>query len=355
MRPDVVAVIPTLDRSEAQLDTLLESLQSLRASGAISISVVRNNLAPRGSPILGADEVIEPGMNLGYVGSLELVRRSTDASFLWSIQDDMTVTGAVLGPLVSALHNDDRLGVASPLLVRDGVVPARTRAGVFDAGFPTADRAEWSNYPFLDTTVDELDVDHDFCFVSGSGAVYRTVALREAGGFNVDLFPLMHVDVDTCLRLREAGWGSALVASSHIGHAIGGSTPSILSRATHEANLPVVQDRSRTRARYPGVNPAVPLEMVAAIARRASFLTIDVARVGQSVAAEQNQKFAEALEYITSLESALSEKHAELADAHARIIELHGQVQSSSSPVTSMTTSSPRGATMWGRRRKSGQ
>lgn len=253
-------------------------------------------------------------MNLGYVGSLEFGRRTYECEFLWSIQDDMTLSNDVLSHLDNALHREPRLGVASPVLVRDGLVPARTRAGVFTNG----QRTRWENWPFEDVPVENLDVPDDFCFVSGSGALYRSEALEDIGGFDLDLYPLMHVDVDTSLRLQRHNWHLALVREAHIEHQINGSTTPLLVEILHHINISRLHDRLDSD--FSETSPArhqVPIDIVEAVARRASQLFLDVSREAEMRIAEIGREIDQLQQFIEEL------GHRSDVQDRARLTEIH--------------------------------
>lgn len=295
-------MIPTLGKDMTRLNRAIESIRTHSQSGRPRIVVINNSGK---SPLAGlseVDEVLEPGMNLGYVGALEFARRTLDCDFLWSIQDDMALQNDVLAQLLSVMQENPDLAVASPILVREGMVPARSRAGVFSNDA----RTRWENYPFVDTRVAELETDRDFCFVSGSGALFRREALDQIGGFNVDLFPLMHVDVDVCLRLLDAQWQLSLVSAAHIEHEIQGSTPGIVGQALHRLHTPQLEEalEGATFETSP-VNTALDHDLVFRIARKSSTLFLDVA-------AEANRRIEQLHEYIATIQQESESRRREL-------------------------------------------
>ncbi len=272
-----MAVVPTLARDIPRLEATLASVREHTRHPGLTVVVVNNSGEPLGDPLPDADRVVTPGLNLGYVGSLEYVRRGFPADFLWSVQDDMTLSNDVLAHLLATLHADPRVATASPILVRDGVVPRHTRAGIFadDA------RTRWTNYPFEDMAPDDIDTSIDWCFVSGSGALYRSTALEEIGGWDLDLYPVTNVDVDISLRLIRRGHRLALIPEARIEHEVRGSTTPLLSHVLYRRHTPLVQAKlARGFAELPTLpppEPPVPDDIRDAVARRASHLFIDVA------------------------------------------------------------------------------
>ena len=272
-----MAVVPTLARDIRRLEASLSSVREHTRHPGLTVVVVNNSGEPLAQPLPHADRVVTPGFNLGYVGSLEYVRRAFPADFLWSVQDDMTLSNDVLAHLLDTLRGDPRLAVASPVLVRDGVVPRHTRAGIF------ADdtRTRWTNYPFEDTAPEDIDTDLDWCFVSGSGALYRSTALEDIGGFDLDLYPLTNVDVDVSLRLVRGRHRLALVPTARIEHEVRGSTTKMLAHVLYRRHTPLVHAKlERDFADLPPLpapEPPVPGDIRDAVARRASHLFIEVA------------------------------------------------------------------------------
>ncbi|MEN9792785.1 MAG: hypothetical protein RL330_863 [Actinomycetota bacterium] len=289
----VVAVVPTLARDIRRLEASLSSVREHTRHPGLTVVVVNNSGEPLAQPLPHADRVVTPGLNLGYVGSLEYVRRAFPADFLWSVQDDMTLSNDVLAHLLAAVQADPLLAAASPILVRDGVVPRHTRAGIF------ADdtRTRWTNYPFEDTAPEDIDTDLDWCFVSGSGALYRSTALEDIGGFDLDLYPLTNVDVDVSLRLVRGRHRLALVPTARITHEVRGSTTKMLAHVLYRRHTPLVHAKlERDFADLPPLpvpEPPVPEDIRDAIARRASHLFIEVAREADSRIIALNAQIAD--------------------------------------------------------------
>lgn len=289
----VVAVVPTLGHDLSRLEAAIASVHEHTRHPRLTIVVVNNSADPLSRPLTGVDVVVTPGLNLGYVGSLEYVRRAFPADHLWPVQDDVTLENDVLGILLDRLNRDTRLAVASPVLVRDGIVPKHSRAGIF----ANPERTRWTNYPFEDTPVGEIDATHDWCFVAGSGALYRASALAEIGGYDLDLYPLTNVDVDVSLRLRQHGHTLALVPEARIRHEVRGSTPKLLANVLYRRHTPFVQaNLERGFADLPtppAPVPPVPEDIRDAVARRASHLFIEVAREADTRIVSLNAQIAE--------------------------------------------------------------
>jgi hypothetical protein len=87
----VIAVIPSLGRNIDRLNSCINSVKKYSNFSNLKIILVDNS--PDGSlrNTYNIDEVIGLGVNLGFVGALEIVRRKFDAEFIWTLQDDITV------------------------------------------------------------------------------------------------------------------------------------------------------------------------------------------------------------------------------------------------------------------------
>lgn len=305
----ILAVISTLAKDVERLNEAIESLNANSSSHEFEILVVNNSEQFEIAGLSPVDHIISPGINLGYVGGLELARRTFDSDFLWSIQDDMTVDNDVLGLLLSEMEKSPRLAVCSPVLVRSGLVPARTRAGIFT----NAQETRWENYPIADLPADEIPNDVKYSFVSGSGALFRNSALEEIGGFNLDLYPLMHVDVDVCARFISMGWQISLVTEAHIRHRIQGSTPGILAKALDRRNRSVVEQQLEGSPKDDYLqSDQIDPGIIFAVARRASFLFLEVSREANSQLEAKEGRISELESQLRGAQRGLQETLAEL-------------------------------------------
>lgn len=314
----ILAVVSTLAHDVGRLNEAIESLKSQSSAQEFEILVVNNSEHSEIAGLSCVDHVISPGINLGYVGALELARRTFDSEFLWSIQDDMTLDNNVLDLLLSEMDGSKRLAVCSPVLVRSGIVPGRTRAGIFT----NAEQTRWENYPLVDLPPEEIPADVKYSFVSGSGALFRNSSLEEIGGFNLDLYPLMHVDVDVCARLISKGWHISLVPAAHISHRIHGSTPRVLGVTLDRRNRSVVEqllEGSSVSGTFQPIH--IDSSIMFAVARRASFLFLEVSR-------EANSQLEVAQSRIQELESQLNEMDAGLIETRSELGEVRTRLES---------------------------
>lgn len=275
----IVAVIPTLGKNVERINRAIESVKSKTNHKGLKIIVVNNSGLESIAGLNSVDEVLSPGFNVGYVGALELVRRRYQFDYLWSVQDDMVLLNDSLTPLLKEFESTPNLAVSSPLLVRNGFVPARSRGGVFI----NPDKTDWANIPFEPVPVENWATEVELSFVSGSGALFSSVALDAIGGFNLELFPLVHVDVEVCAMFLSKGFKLAIVKESHIAHEIQGSTPKLLSEVLDKQNRPLVVRILQNGRPTSSVNLMdLDRDFIESIAKRSSSLLVDVAVLGQA-------------------------------------------------------------------------
>lgn len=313
----VLAVISTLARDTVRLNESIESLRSHSGRHSFEILVVNNSGHAHIDGLAPVDYAISSGINLGYVGAIELARRMYQSDFLWSIQDDMTLQNGVLDILVSEMEKEPRLAVCSPVLVRNGVVPARTRAGVFT----NPEQTRWTNHPIEDTKPADFPSDIAYSFVSGSGALFRNAALEDIGGFNLDLYPLVHVDVDVCARFLSRGWQIALAPEAHISHQVHGSTPKVLGATLNKINRAIVEGQLEGgHAESVGPFDPVDPEILFAVARRASFLFLEVSR-------EATTQLKDAGSLVNALQLQMNDTESQLLEVAPRREKAESQIQ----------------------------
>lgn len=147
--------------------------------------------------------VIDPGRNIGFAGGANLgltAAAAAGAGGVWLLNPDTEPAPDALAALVAAMRQDVSLAAAGSELGSD---PPGGRLRLW-----LGRASEHFNGPWD--------------FVSGASVLLRLDALAAAGGFDERLF-LYWEDVELCLRLRKAGYTVAVVPSSHVRHARGGS------------------------------------------------------------------------------------------------------------------------------------
>ena len=281
----VLAVVPTLAKNIPRLNNAISSIREKTTEPDLEVVVVLNSNEEISANILGADRILYPGLNLGYVGAIEWVRETSKAEYLWVVQDDMTLLNDVLSFLLLDMERDENLAISSPLLVRNGIVPARTRGGVFTDHTCT----KWENVPYIDTKIHEWVPIPDLSFVSGAGALFRFNALQTVGGFDVSLFPLMHVDVEISFRLLQAGYRIDLCHEAHIEHEIQGSTPRSLVTLLDQLNRKVVSQKMIKSDKVPfSINATINPKIIGLIASKASQIIIHLSQEADTLRIERD-------------------------------------------------------------------
>lgn len=310
--PDVVAVVPTLGGALTRLQTCLDSVLASDYAGRLAVVVVWND--PRHAvPDLGRVTVLEPGLNLGFPGGLTHARSRLQAEHLWVLQDDVIVARDCLSQLVARMAADDHPGVVGPVTVdADGLVPARSRAGVLEAD---GTMAYW--FPIEDTAPADLDVTHALDWVSSSGCLARLAAWDSVGGFDPAFFPLQWSDVDFCTRLGRAGFRSVLEPAARIEHEVNASTPSVMARY-----LAAVQSERFRRKNFaggvelPGAPDADP-HLVARVAQAASLGFIDLGGFASGLLRDRERDLAALRADVAERDRVLAERDRVLAEQRA--------------------------------------
>jgi GT2 family glycosyltransferase len=298
--PRVVAVIPSLGKNLSRLNLAIESIKIHTSYPNLKIIVVDNSAKGTLSNLNSVDEVIWTGINLGNVGALEFVRKSYDFEYLWSVQDDMTILNDVLGILLNELSQNSKVGVASPVLIQNGVIPAFTRGGIFT----DRENIKWTNVPEKDIKPELFFTNSDLCFVAGSGALWRKEALDDISGFDLEMYPLMHGDVDTCFRLKQRNWNLSLLTNAHITHEINGSTVKILGQTLGEINENIIKSKflNRDKPKKSYINE-LNKEFLFALSKKSSHLFLEISSKAQEqIERLEDEKNAIEKDYFTSLE-----------------------------------------------------
>ena len=166
-------------------------------------------------------EVLEPGLNMGYVGALEWVRRRSSADYLWVLQEDVLPLPDCLERLLAAFDGQQGalpLAIAAPIEVDEvGEVCPGPRLVRFDLddGRMTPLTADIGPSRFAPCT---WDGGRSVTYVPLSGALLNLSALKSTDGFDVSLWPLQYVDVDMCIAVQARGYAITLVADARIRH-----------------------------------------------------------------------------------------------------------------------------------------
>ena len=273
----IVAVIPTLGEDIQRLNLCVNSIKLYSKQYNLTIIVINNNDEQKYLEIPQVDEVISPGINLGWVGALEYVRKNYEFDFLWTIQDDLTLENDNLQFFLEDFNHNPNLAVTSPVIIKNGFIPAKTRGGYFI----DKKNFEWAHYPPVDLRPSELNKNCDLLYVTLSGALIRRDAIEDVDGFNLDLFPLLFVDVDFCYKLISKSWEIKFTGKSIINHLGQGSTPSFLGKVLYRVNNEIFKQNIAEDNQISKNNIDLDNDFIFKIAKKSSRLIFELAKEAQ--------------------------------------------------------------------------
>lgn len=274
---EVLAVIPTLGTDLDRLNAVIRSVREHSNRQDYYLVVVDNSKLGNLDGIQGVDEIVRSGINLGWVGSLEVVRRSYQFKYLWTLQDDMLILNDVLKILKRDLDLNPTRGVSSPVTINNGMIPSFSMGAVME----DSESLKWSSIPKVPTKPAEVEIPTNLCSVYGSGALWRGEALAAAGGFGLHLFPVVHVDVDMCLSLVREGWTLMILSDAHVDHARRGSTNTLLWDALYIINTELIREKlNGTTIETQAAKLEIDKDIIFEIAAKSTHLIFDVSRLG---------------------------------------------------------------------------
>lgn len=207
--PTVTVVVPTLAAGDALADCL-RSLEKQTLEN-FEVVVVDNSGSRRAAP--GADarvRVIANDRNVGFGAAVNQGYRSSNATYLATLNDDAVASPHWLKALVRAAEDRPSAGMfASEVrLAGNGTLDS---AGMLVASDGSSKQRGHGENPA------NYSMEHDALFPSGSAAMYRRTMLEEIGLFDESYF-LYCEDTDVGLRGRWAGWECAYVPGAVVEH-----------------------------------------------------------------------------------------------------------------------------------------
>ncbi len=216
-----VTAVCVLWNSRDMLPILAETLEGL--SGLCSLLLVDNGSSD-GSPdeakrLIPGAEVIETGRNGGFGWGNNRALERVQTPFTLLLNTDARIAPDSLGELVEALSADQGAAAAQPVLrswdwpllcVGEGGTMTRFGEG-YDMRFLHLDPGLRAGEP------KRVPV------VSAAVSLWRTEALRKAGGFDENIF-MYFEDVDLCMRLASEGWRFLLAPGGSALHRAGASS-----------------------------------------------------------------------------------------------------------------------------------
>lgn len=222
-RPDVVAIVPTLGTKVERLLSALSSLEAQQTDARLAVVVVVNSddhEVAAALPDWVRVEVV--GLNLGWAGGLAFGRSLVETDHIWLVQDDMVLEPGCLEGLLSALADDDGLGMVAPLVLdENGLVVARS-GGAYRT--PEGEYVDWQ--PPEAVPIDEFTTLEGYAYIGSRGMLIRSAVWDEVGGMDAQFYPVVWADGDFCAALAHHQHRFRLVAEARCAHEQAGSTPS---------------------------------------------------------------------------------------------------------------------------------
>jgi N-acetylglucosaminyl-diphospho-decaprenol L-rhamnosyltransferase len=220
--PAATIVVVTHRGPGSMLRTCLESLA---ASGVATSVVVVDNSGRPSSPAdrygPAVDDVLtveNRGFGAAANAGFRLALRR-GAAPVGLLNDDIEVEPDWLGPLLSVLSSDDRLGAVQPMLVRHGTDRVNSLGVELDRFGAGSDIG-------LDRPIDAVGDGREIEIFTGGAVLFQPRFLRATGGFDERYF-LYYEDVDLALRGAELGWRYRCEPASVVHHHGGVSTSSL--------------------------------------------------------------------------------------------------------------------------------
>jgi GT2 family glycosyltransferase len=163
--------------------------------------------------------IVVSSVNLGFGGGNNLGVRETEASLLFFLNSDATLTTGALATLISERQRIDTPAIVAPEIVdHDGGGVQRGSVGTF----PTALRLLTQK-----TKTEPMSDDPDW--VTGCAMLIDRSLFQQAGGFDPDLF-MYFEDILLCRRVRDLGGFVRVCRSARVRHRGGQSYSSEKSK-----------------------------------------------------------------------------------------------------------------------------
>lgn len=221
--PPLVSVIIPAYR-QPSVRACLESLRLLEADGVpFDVHVVLNDVPEEIRTIVEECEglplvVHDCAANLGSAAAFNLAAASSTAPYLLPLQDDATVEPGLLRLLHERVQSAGDIGAAGALVETLG-------GSVWDVGWivwndgTTSPRWLGAGRDPADYPQAQAVAQHGLLAM-----LVRRDAWESIGGLDEAFYPLMYVDVDACVRLRQRGWRIVVEPRARARQAINGST-----------------------------------------------------------------------------------------------------------------------------------
>lgn len=187
---------------------------------AVPVTVVDNDSRDGTQALVRAHpavhRLIEAPANLGFGGAANLGLEQVTAEFALIVNPDCLITPETVERLVAAADRYPEAAILAPQHRRPtGQIHLHHWPDLWN-------RAAVRRHPTAD-----LDLAGDVCaaVVAGAAMLLRMASLRQVGFFDPRIF-LFYEDDDLCLRARQKGFATVVVADAWVVHAGGGSSRS---------------------------------------------------------------------------------------------------------------------------------
>lgn len=231
-----IDIVTVSYRGEALLRRCLLSLRE-HAGGRTANVVVIDNASGDGTADMVAAEFPEVELrtqssNLGFAAASNIGIRAGGAPYVLILNPDAAIDAGTLGPLVSLLDSDDRIGCCGPALIReDGSFDHAARRsfptplsalGHFSGAGARLGGGTLAAYRAPDVERGPVEA------INGAFMLLRRTALDDIGLFDEGYWMYME-DLDLCYRLHQRGWVTYYEPRSRALHTKAGTTGGVRS------------------------------------------------------------------------------------------------------------------------------
>jgi len=203
-------LIPDLSRTFSGIESLCNIVISDNASDDSTVELA--------GKMLPDAEILRNEMNGGFGYGNNRGISICDTEYVLFLNSDASITASSLEKLVSTLEKNPGAAGVQPL-VRLWGWPLIT----LSAGAAMTEYGRGYDYDFMHFQPLPLDSTVEVPCITAALSLFRTDALRRAGGFDENIF-MYYEDVDLCLRLRGMGYTFLLEPGAEGIHRMGASS-----------------------------------------------------------------------------------------------------------------------------------
>ncbi len=224
--PIVTVVIPHYS-GEAILRRCLISLKKTQYPG-YSILIVDNGSEDGSVQTVSAKfpdvQIVRSPVNLGFAGGCNLGIHESRSELICLLNDDAVVTPEWLGPLVTAMASDSKIGAVQPKIL------SIQKPDQFDYSGGAGGELDVFGYPFargrlfesLETDRGQYDRPRPIFWASGAATLIRRSVIERVGLFDSAFFAHME-EIDLDWRMQKGGFQIVSAPRSIVYHQTGGT------------------------------------------------------------------------------------------------------------------------------------